>query len=176
MCGVNSRALSAVGGDRVAKLDVLGDVAGRKRDGCSPSASAVAADGQVSVVVRVKDGPAVAVLDPSSAGGQAPVVAACDDRVALTGQGAVVEGDAARTDLPGEYPVGSCALVQRCDGVGGLRDQDARVAGGGVGLPGAVCGVEDLVAAAFDDPSVLVVEVDYLGRASAFLCKRFGLV
>lgn len=105
--GVDGGALGAVDGARVAELDVLLDVCGRK----DRSVAAVAASGgrgnqQGAVGVDAADDPAVAVLDPpAAASAQGSVVVAGDDAVA----GAGVVPSARRTSLVGRCPASRSA-------------------------------------------------------------------
>ena len=96
------------------------------------------------------------------------VVAAGDDDVPDRGSAAVGQVDLAPSTAPSsEQPFGAGAFVERADGAGRLGHEDAGPAGGAVGSPGLVGGVEHLVGDAFADSLVAGVGRDDLDVAAA---------
>ena len=111
------------------------------------------------------DLPAVTVLDPCPAGGQAAVVEPGDDQIPDPGGGAVVQLDALGFDAPGFDEVGAGTAVEFGDHLAGARDHERAQALITVGAPRLVDRVEHRLGVALDQPGLFVVGVERLDVA-----------
>ena len=129
-----------------------------------------AVDHDGAVAPDVGDPPAVAVLDPPAAASSGGVrsLLARDDDVPDRGSAAVGQVDLVPIDGAVEQqPFGSGAFVERADVAGRLGHEDAGRAGGAVGAPGDVRGVDHLVRDALADALLTAVGRDDLDVAAA---------
>jgi hypothetical protein len=144
---VGGDALAAVAGDRPAELDVVDDVAPRKRH---PAAIGVL-DGEPAVAVDGDDGPELAVPPGDAPVGSLTGVAAGGDLITDVGGGAVGEADAGcvvgaaleldgPVDRPGSLDPGGGDRHR-----GAVGRQVAVHAGDPVGEQGGVDGVKPAV-------------------------------
>ena len=131
-----------------------------------------------AVFVAVRDLPAVTVLDPRPAGGQAAVVEPGDDQITDPGGGAVVQPDPFGLDPASGDEIGAGALVQLLDLLSSARDHQRPQALVTVGAPCLVDRIEHRLGVALDQPALLVVGVEGLGVAvpQAEACGLLPLV
>src|SRR4051812_22073330 len=91
MRGVDGDALGTLGRDRVAEVDVVGDIWGRQHDGGTDTVPEALGNHR-SVGSYVGDAPPIAVADPAATQRpEAAVVLSRDDEVAHRCSGAVAE-------------------------------------------------------------------------------------
>ena len=117
--GVDGSALGTVRGGGVSKLHMLANVGGGQS---RASRSIGALDVESAIAAHRDHSPLVAVLHPTPPGGQAPLVAAGDDRITHAHNGPAGRLDPHRRDFAGADAVDPGAVVEVENGLGVVGD------------------------------------------------------